>query len=243
MRHIILTVSSVMFVLLLSIPALAIQNVIVLDLETHRDGNIDIIDYYLDEGDESLELVKEPLDYMLEIYSSDNRLIYSRYFKISFDIHADVAPGESPPEGQVINKSEIILRAPYLENNVVLKLFHNGKLVEEKMVSFCNNNNVCEPNAKENFLGCEIDCPSGSIDDYCDKVLDGICDLDCSIKEFDIDCTCGNNICDIKESGSTCPKDCSKSVIRDNSFYIFSIIGIVIGFGILFSVKKIIKKR
>jgi len=50
----------------------------------------------------------------------------------------------------------------------------------------CNNNGICEINF-ENFLNCKKDCPSGSKDNYCDKVEDKICDPDCSNKE-DIDC-------------------------------------------------------
>ena len=50
----------------------------------------------------------------------------------------------------------------------------------------CNKDGNCEVGI-ENFLNCKEDCPSGSRDGYCDKVKDGICDLDC--KKFeDVDC-------------------------------------------------------
>ena len=39
----------------------------------------------------------------------------------------------------------------------------------------------------ENYKNCPTDCPSGSSDNYCDKVKDGICDPDCLPAE-DPDC-------------------------------------------------------
>lgn len=39
----------------------------------------------------------------------------------------------------------------------------------------------------ENYLTCPEDCPSGSVDEYCDGVKDGICDPDCELGE-DPDC-------------------------------------------------------
>ncbi len=40
---------------------------------------------------------------------------------------------------------------------------------------------------EENYGNCPIDCPSGSIDGYCDKLADGTCDLDCKPAD-DPDC-------------------------------------------------------
>lgn len=46
---------------------------------------------------------------------------------------------------------------------------------------------ICNFEQGENFLNCPQDCNSGSKDNYCDKVNDGICDPDCT-KEEDSDC-------------------------------------------------------
>lgn len=74
----------------------------------------------------------------------------------------------------------------------------------------CNKNKVCEIDKSENYLSCPEDCPSGSADNYCDMVKDGICDPDCEISA-DVDCICNKNgICE-KERGETvelCPLDC-----------------------------------
>ncbi|MEA3254715.1 MAG: hypothetical protein U9Q22_02650 [Candidatus Altiarchaeota archaeon] len=39
----------------------------------------------------------------------------------------------------------------------------------------------------ENYKNCKLDCPSGSSDGYCDRIDDGVCDLDCTPEE-DPDC-------------------------------------------------------
>jgi len=54
-------------------------------------------------------------------------------------------------------------------------------------IQVCNKNNKCEPKLGENYKTCPQDCSSGSKDDYCDKISDGICDPDCTEKE-DPDC-------------------------------------------------------
>ena len=46
-------------------------------------------------------------------------------------------------------------------------------------------NGICEKH--ESYESCTKDCSSGSKDDFCDEVKDGICDPDCSSKT-DIDC-------------------------------------------------------
>jgi putative hemolysin len=91
-------------------------------------------------------------------------------------------------------------------------------------------NGVCSMD--ENYGNCPRDCPSGGEDYYCDKVKEGICDLDCFYEETpgeDPDCVvvsttietttatmetpaekCGNSICEYSrgENQLTCPEDC-----------------------------------
>lgn len=56
--------------------------------------------------------------------------------------------------------------------------------------SDCKKKLIC-PDGKcgegESYRNCPEDCPSGSVDGYCDKVKDGICDSDCKANE-DSDC-------------------------------------------------------
>jgi putative hemolysin len=44
---------------------------------------------------------------------------------------------------------------------------------------------VCDE--EENYRSCQKDCPSGSLDGYCDGVKDEVCDPDCS-RDEDVDC-------------------------------------------------------
>jgi hypothetical protein len=65
-----------------------------------------------------------------------------------------------------------------------------GVIEEEAEVeetSTCFINNKCELDKGENYKTCPQDCHSGSKDGYCDKVIDKICDPDCSQNQ-DIDC-------------------------------------------------------
>ncbi|MEA3254211.1 MAG: hypothetical protein U9Q22_00060 [Candidatus Altiarchaeota archaeon] len=68
---------------------------------------------------------------------------------------------------------------------------------------------TCEK--EETYKNCPQDCPSGSRDNYCDSIADGICDPDCPPK-VDPDCpgACGNRVCDYMEGENYiyCPKDC-----------------------------------
>jgi hypothetical protein len=49
----------------------------------------------------------------------------------------------------------------------------------------CNENGICQ--GLENYRNCPGDCPSGSKDNYCDGLKDGVCDMDCTGGE-DPDC-------------------------------------------------------
>lgn len=67
------------------------------------------------------------------------------------------------------------------------------KCIENKCLP-CGDSK-CEVELGENYKTCPHDCPSGSKDDYCDGVADGICDPDCKeLKEFDPDCVPSSNL-------------------------------------------------
>lgn len=83
----------------------------------------------------------------------------------------------------------------------------------------------------ENYANCPQDCPSGSMDAYCDGIKDGICDPDCTAQgtpEKDPDCT-------ISSTTTTVPTKPSST-----SIYIYlAVIVIVIAVIAIFFIRKI----
>jgi len=79
----------------------------------------------------------------------------------------------------------------------------------------CNNDGDCDE--FENYGFCESDCDADGRDDYCNKERNAICDPDCG--QRDIDCTCGNGVCDQNENyyRGSCPEDCGELITHDES--------------------------
>ncbi len=202
--------------LLLPISVVALENIIILRLEISQNDTVNLLDLYVDEGIESIELSDDILDYKIEIKSSNGKVILTKYFQPPFEVILDALPGESAPNGGsiLLEKVLITLKLKYSDDIDIINVYHFDKLIFSKEIILCNNNNKCEPNISENLLSCPSDCKSGSSDDYCDATLDGICDQDCvnqGRSEKDIDCTCGNDICDERETVKTCYEDCRVS--------------------------------
>lgn len=88
-----------------------------------------------------------------------------------------------------INKNYLIY-IPYNENAAKIEMYNlkNSKIMDIDISSYANTcgNARCED--YESYESCTKDCKSGSMDDFCDELKDGICDPDCSVKT-DVDCT------------------------------------------------------
>ena len=86
------------------------------------------------------------------------------------------------------NKNYLIY-IPYSENAARIEVYNlkNSKIMDIDVSSYANTcgNGICDP--YESYESCTKDCKSGSKDDFCDEVKDGICDPDCSPKT-DADC-------------------------------------------------------
>ena len=86
------------------------------------------------------------------------------------------------------NKNYIIY-IPYNENAARIEVYNlkNSKIMDIDVSSYADTcgNKACEEH--ESYESCTKDCSSGSRDDFCDGISDGICDHDCSIKT-DVDC-------------------------------------------------------
>jgi hypothetical protein len=89
-------------------------------------------------------------------------------------------------------------------------------------ISFCNNNNICEPcltgfcTLAENYLSCPADCSSGGNDGFCDLKKDSVCDPDCY--NLDIDCPNCTGRCFSGGNGCLAYELCDGSSIYSDDF-------------------------
>ena len=86
------------------------------------------------------------------------------------------------------NKNYLIYM-PYNKNASRIEVYNpkNSKVMDIDVGSFADTcgDNICE--SQESYESCTKDCRSGSKDDFCDAVNDGICDPDCPAN-MDADC-------------------------------------------------------
>ncbi len=92
--------------------------------------------------------------------------------------------------------------------------FHSNSLA---VVVRCDGDGICEINRGEYHKNCPEDCKSAGRDNYCNRVLDGLCDPDCG-GIGDPDCmevVCGDGKCESSrgETYRDCPGDCPKPII------------------------------
>jgi len=192
----------------------AVEKVYSFQLEVGKDDTVNLINFEISEGSESINLMDEEKDYKVELKTKEGSIIYIKYFDLDFKAYIDILPGF---EGEIneeveLNEEQMILNIPFKANAAIFELSHFEKSIFKYSIEICNENNVCDGN--ENYLSCPNDCKSGSTDLYCDGILDGVCDQDCDNQgrpEKDIDCTCGNNICDERETVKICYEDCGVS--------------------------------
>lgn len=122
----------------------------------------------------SVPLMEEKNALLAELYSlSDEKLLQS-YFAM-------------PEEGNYF------LSIPYKANGKEIKILSSDSGEELLKINVQVFAKVCgdkECQGHESYENCSEDCPSGSADDYCDHIEDGVCDFDCqNIKDADTDCT------------------------------------------------------
>ena len=189
------------------------QKILVIDITVFKVDKVELHRVYLDEGVESSEFTTQKGNYKAVLFDEQGKKLFEKFLKLDFKAIIDIFPGQKNiPEEIELDKTRLLLKMPYFDRIAKFQLLKEGKVIFETKIDLCNDNGVCESNKDENHLSCPNDCVSGTKDNYCDRVLDGICDVDCAIKELDIDCTCGNNICDERENEKTCKADCKLSL-------------------------------
>jgi hypothetical protein len=108
--------------------------------------------------------------------------------------------------------SSISYSLPYdsVSSAFKFKILHQGVVVFENPLSFCDSDGVCEQCVGENCVIAENsltcrDCHSGALDGYCDEEPDGICDPDCrGMLDFDCGTLCKDMNGSICDEGEIC---------------------------------------
>jgi hypothetical protein len=164
-----------------------------------KQNNLDVGYNYLSDGQQEMRLMAGN-DYNLIVMKNNTET-----FNISFNVHSTVFTSKGE---RALDNSLFITSIPYLEDEQIT-LTYKGIVIFNKSTNdfVCNNDNKCDTFENNNL--CSNDCPSGGKDGLCDMKVDDICDPDCS-SEDDVDCTCGNGVCDGLELRypKYCQKDC-----------------------------------
>jgi hypothetical protein len=199
------------------------EEILLIDFTLSRDDSVSLNDMRIEIGTASEAGFGS---YSLIVFSSDGNVQFSHSFDAIFTAYADpidpnmgfpVLPGQEDMIGEYgeigLNEIDYIVKVPFNTELSSFQIKKGDNVLYEDLIDICNNNGICEPQRGENYLSCYEDCPSGSLDNYCDGIFDNICDPDCIAQgreEMDTDCTCGNGICDPREDSFYCPEDCGK---------------------------------
>jgi len=111
---------------------------------------------------------------------------------------------------KTIKNLEKCLSIPFSSECAVCILGDGREVEVTKLMGLSFEEGICGDGKcilGENYKTCSQDCPSGSSDFYCDGVLDGRCDPDCE-PDDDLDCRCGDGVCEEKETPENCCLDC-----------------------------------
>jgi len=156
---------------------------------TGEDNNF-IADAYVGEG----FISNLAGNYHYFLMSNDNKVLDTFTFGVqeTFEYHTHTQSGSPEDITTGFYQSEVkdnLITAAYFPTGNLIRLTNpDGATLAEIDVSrfadFCGDN-ICQD--QESYESCQLDCPSGGKDDYCDGVLDNICDPDCLIEQ-DIDC-------------------------------------------------------
>ena len=120
-------------------------------------------------------------DYQFNIFGRNNQLITQEYFPAYFVIFDPFYRVKEIP---------VTITVPYREEYATMDLVHEDKLIYRHDIStLCAQDKICQ--RPENAISCPADCPTGSADNYCDRVPDNKCDPDCL--GGDGDCSPGSN--------------------------------------------------
>lgn len=204
----------------------------------HSDDSVEIDDVWVREGVPDLRNIVNSSDYKIVVSFKDQTSI-EQFYEVVFLVAAQTEEGSSAFETQ---STFLNAEFAYKENPGKVQIYHGSKLIFEKNLEFlCNNDNSC--NNEETSISCSSDCSKSVEDGWCDSIADGVCDPDCQVYA-DIDCSCGNNVCDSNENAENCADDCyaEEEISTDAPKFLFLsvliVVLIILGIGGYFLYKK-----
>ena len=217
-------VSTVLF-LLLAVSAIAQENrSLSLAFTFYADGSIEASNIWVRYGSPDLRNAVENSDYKI-VLSFKDKSTMDQFYDVIFLMAAETEQG---PETLQSPYTFLNSEFAYKDNPDKIEVYHNGSLAYQKSIdSICNNDKAC--NNDETSISCPSDCSKSIKDGWCDVISDGICDQDCE-ETSDIDCSCGNNVCDGNEDPGICPDDCTaeEEISTDAPKFIFLLSAIII---------------
>ena len=206
----------------------------------HKNGSVEASDIWARYGAPDLRNVADESDYKIVLSFKDGSKI-EQFYNVVFLIAAETETGSD-----LFEAPYTLLNAEfeYKDDIDKVEIYRKNEIIFQQDLEFlCNSDNLC--NNKETSISCPSDCQKSIKDGWCDSLQDNICDPDCQI-EADIDCSCGNNICDTNENAENCRADCFKPehVSEDApKFLALAIIAIIILLAGLFAAYRIYKRK
>jgi len=172
---------------LLVLPIVFSEDLLKVDFSVSTNDDVIINDISIIDGDIFIENYES--EYMIRFLDSSKQtyLAVPKRIYVPSPNHAAVYfdTYDASAADKLWNKFSVKVLFDDRFDSVVIEK-NSISLAEESIKqSLCNNNQVCE--SYENFKYCPADCLSGSRDNYCDNINDGICDPDCKLLDVD-DC-------------------------------------------------------
>ncbi len=137
-------------------------------------------------------------DYRLAVVDVEGKKLYESGFTFNSDFIGETfgETGSIAPIEVGVSLSSIVLSAPYFPAGQYVIIYDatGAKVLEIPVLHFANlcSDGICQDS--ESYESCPSDCPSGSMDDFCDSVSDGRCDPDCNaVSGVDADCATAEN--------------------------------------------------